>query len=99
MAGKEQKSSEKGPLEAIDSANFARDTSDFMPAKDDPAKCGYLLQDYPSAGPAYNNTKINMTRDSIGSLGNDGTSRNSYPYQPDIVSAEDPNIPTINGKK
>src|SRR5262245_34956378 len=90
MAGREQTAKKKGPLEAFGDSNFARDTSEVYPANDSPAECGYIKRDYPSAGPASDSTEIASTKDSIGSLGNDGTSRNSYKIQPDIISAENP---------
>lgn len=88
--GREQTAKKKGPLEAFGDSNFARDTSEVYPANDSAAICGYTKMDYPSAGPASDSTEISHTKASIGSLGNDGTSRNSYKIQPDIVNADNP---------
>lgn len=101
MAGPNQKSSSKKPLDALDGSNYARGGAGMEVDAADPAKCGYTTMPYPVAGPAQTNDAIRNTRSSVGSLGNDGTSRNSYRIQPDIVDAENPesgSSGTGNGK-
>jgi hypothetical protein len=82
--------SQKGPLGAFDDSNAAKSSSSHDAGTGDAAKDGYTKQAYPSAGPATSNSQIKTIRGSIGSLGNDGTSRGSYKIQPDLVDAENP---------
>jgi hypothetical protein len=87
--GKHQISVKRGPLKALGESNFARDTEDYEVDSNEPARCGYIEEPYVHAGPATDNGMIRNTGPSRGSLGNDGTSRNSYYIQPEIVNADD----------
>ena len=49
---------------------------------------GFAKVDYPSERPAQSNADVPSSKDSIGALGNDGTSRKSYKVQPETLSAE-----------
>jgi len=88
--GAEQKDRRTGPLEAFKDSNFARETDEIEPDDGEAARCGYIAYPYVNAGPALDNTMIKNTVASRGSLGNDGTSRDSYTIQPNIVDSDDP---------
>jgi hypothetical protein len=83
--------SENPLLQAHSDSGFARPTSDKSPVDEgDLAKAGYThIETKSAATPAQNNRQIKQTKDSIGSLGNDGTSRGTYELQPDETSAND----------
>jgi hypothetical protein len=85
-----QKTKSTGPLEAIKGSNALSGAGDMEVSDGDPAVVGYTKPGYPTAGPATATTQIKGVRSSVGSLGNDGTSRGSYNIQPDIVDAENP---------
>jgi hypothetical protein len=104
--GAEQKDRRTGPLEALKESNFARETDEIEPDDGEAARCGYIAVPYVTAGPALDNTMIKNTVASRGSLGNDGTSRDSYTIQPNLVDADDAEegmegtgIPAEKGRK
>ena len=88
--GKHQRDKRTGPLEALNESNFARESNAFEVDGGEPARVGYILEAYPSAGPALDSTLVRNTVASRGSLGNDGTSRDSYHIQPNLVDSDDP---------
>lgn len=52
-----------------------------------PGKLGYTAEAYPTEGPAEKNSDIGHIEKSQATLGNDGTSRNSYKIQKDEPNA------------
>jgi hypothetical protein len=52
-----------------------------------PGELGYTREPYPTEGPAETNHDIGQLTKSEASLGNDGTSRNSYKIQSDEPNA------------
>lgn len=74
-------------LTALKSSAAPKSTDEHGPVGDDTADRGYTLMDYEEARPVVSNEQFKGYKDSIGTLGNDGTSSPSFAQQPQDVSA------------
>ena len=79
-------------IEAREESNAAEGGADHKPTEGEPFKVGFSEVPYPKTMAARHNSDIPSVSDSIGSMGNDGTSAGAYKEQPRDFNSKDPKI-------
>lgn len=74
-------------LKALKSSAAPKHTEEWGPVGEDPEDRGYVLMDYEEVRPVVSNEQFKGYRESIGTLGQDGTSSPSYMHQTQEVDA------------
>lgn len=76
-----------------DDANTIKGSGDKEPmSSGDAAKDGFTKVAYPGQVPAQRYSDVSGVGNSVGALGQDGTSTDAYDYQPKTIDAKDPKI-------
>lgn len=81
-------------ITARDDSNAAEAGADHSAESGEAMKVGFSAVAMPKGtGAARSNSDVPSTSDSIGSLGNDGTSVGAYKAQPREINSKDPQLP------
>jgi len=76
-------------LKALKGSAAPKHTEEWGPVGEDAEDRGYIAMEYEDVRPVVSNEQFKGYRESIGTLGNDGTSSPAFRHQPQEVSAVD----------